>query len=69
MQVCEFCSGPMPEYSFGRPRRFCSWSCSEEFHTLERQQALALFRASGRRVQRPDVEGQEQHEDERQRVA
>ena len=47
---CEWCKRSMTLWVY--TQRFCSKSCSDQFHAAERRQAVAFFRAQGMRVRK-----------------
>ena len=57
MTVCENCGRTMVPY-MGR-QRFCCRSCSDDWFTEERRQAVEWFRECGMTVQRPEPEEQD----------
>ncbi len=48
---CEWCGDPMLRYL--PSQRFCSRICSDSFYQEERRQAVAFWRESGMRIERP----------------
>ncbi len=53
MSRCENCGKEM-RWLHQERQRFCTRSCSDEWHQLERRQAVEWFRAMGMTVRRED---------------